>query len=192
MNAGASSSSQTSPVEGPIVPPRSSSLHTPLRARAGSNAGSFQRGTNLKYGPRSPPPRAGGQILHHAHSASRESNRLRVQHRSTASASEPSLIPDRDEGRACEQPNTIRAVSSPNRFVDPRAVPGLAVASQQDLTTNDLRFSLRQSPGKQEDTADLDNRGKDLAARCWGEDEEFLPKDKIAEWLGGQSVTLSI
>ncbi len=141
VNAGASSSSQTSSVEGPIVPPRSSSLHTPLRARAGSNAGSFQRGTNLKYGPRSPPPRAGGQILHHAHSASRESNRLRVQHRSTASASEPSLIPDRDEGRASEPLSTIRAVSSPNRFVDPRAVPGLAVASQQDLTPPALRFS---------------------------------------------------
>ncbi|KAI0355629.1 hypothetical protein OH77DRAFT_1511483 [Trametes cingulata] len=169
VTAGASSSSRGSSVEGPIVPPRSSSLNTPLRSRAGSNAGSFQRGANLKYGPRSPPPRAGGPSLHHAHSASRDSNRLRVQHRSTASASEPSLIPDREDGRA---------------------LPGLAVASQQDLTTNDLvsaRFSLRQSPAKQEDTADLDNRGKELASRCWAEDEEFLPKDKIAEWLGGQS-----
>ena len=63
------------------------------------------------------------------------------------------------------------------------------MASQQDLTTNDLvsaRFSLRSSPAKQEDTADLDNRGRELAFRCWTEDEEFLPKDKIAEWLGGQ------
>ncbi|KAI0821612.1 hypothetical protein BC628DRAFT_1329136 [Trametes gibbosa] len=192
VNARASSSStHASSIEGPIVPPRSSSLSTPLRSRAGSNAGSFHRGTNLKYGPRSPPPRAGGPILHHAHSASRESNRLRVQHRSTASASEPSLIPDREDGRrACEQLQTIRAVSSPNRSVDPRAVPGLAVASQQDLSTNDLvpaRFSLRQSPARLEDSTDLDNRGKDLAARCWAEDEEFLPKDKIAEWLGGQS-----
>ncbi|KAH9858835.1 hypothetical protein C2E23DRAFT_880256 [Lenzites betulinus] len=191
VNARSSSSStHTSSIEGPIVPPRSSSLSTPLRPRAGSNAGSFQRGTNLKYGPRSPPPRAGGPSLHHAHSASRESNRLRVQHRSTASASEPSLIPERDEGRASEQLQTVRAVSSPNRHVNARAVPGLAVASQQDLSTNDLvpaRFPLRPSPAKHEDSTDLDNRGKDLATRCWEEDEEFLSKDKIAEWLGGQS-----
>ncbi|KAI0332360.1 hypothetical protein GY45DRAFT_1344763 [Cubamyces sp. BRFM 1775] len=190
VNAGSSTSGQGSSVEGPIVPPRSSSLHTPLRSRAGSNAGSYPRGTNLKFGPRSPPPRASGPALHHAHSASRDSNRLRVQHRSTASASEPSLVPDRDDGRVCEQPPTVRAVSSPNRFVDSSAVPGLTVASQQDLTTNDLvsaRFSLRSSPAKQEDTADLDNRGRELAFRCWTEDEEFLPKDKIAEWLGGQS-----
>ncbi|KAI0630210.1 hypothetical protein C8Q77DRAFT_1233183 [Trametes polyzona] len=190
VNAGASSSTQAPSVEGPIVPPRSSSLHTPLRARAGSNAGSFQRGSNLKFGPRSPPPRAGGPSLHHVHSASRDSNRLRVQHRSTASASEPSLVPDREDGRPSEQLQTLRAVSSPNRFVDAHAVPGLAVASQQDLTTNDLspaRFSLRQSPAKQEDSADLDARGKDLASKCWAEDEDFLAKDKIAEWLGGQS-----
>ena len=72
-------------------------------------------------------------------------------------------------------------------------MPGLSAASQQDLTTNDLvsaRFSLRSSPGRQqEESADLDNRGKELAARCWAEDEEFLPKDKIAEWLGGQCVS---
>ncbi|TBU55815.1 hypothetical protein BD310DRAFT_824986 [Dichomitus squalens] len=161
----AGSSAPNSAVEPPIVPPRTSSLSTPLRSRAGSNAGTFQRSSNPKYGPRSPSSRIGGPSLHHVHSASRESNRLRVQHRSTASASEPSLVPDRDDGR---------------------------VFSQQDLTTNDLvlaRFSLRSSPGRQqEETADLDNRGKELAARCWAEDEEFLPKDKIAEWLGGQSL----
>ncbi|CDO69361.1 hypothetical protein BN946_scf184961.g3 [Trametes cinnabarina] len=190
VNAG-SSTAASSPVEGPIVPLRTSSLSTPLRARAGSNAGNLTRGTNLKFGPRSPPPRAGGPSLHHVHSPSRDANRLRVQHRSTASASEPSLVPDRDDGRACEQ---LRAVSYPAARDDiadagSPAVPGLTVASQQDLTTNDLvsRFSLRQSPAKQEDSADLDVRGKELASRCWAEDDEFLPKDKIAEWLGGQS-----
>ncbi|KAI0693997.1 hypothetical protein C8T65DRAFT_833556 [Cerioporus squamosus] len=191
VNAGPSSNAP-SPVEAPIVPPRTSSLSTPLRPRPGSNAG-YPRSPNLKYGPRSPPTRFTGPLLHHAHSASRESNRLRVQHRSTASASEPSLVPDRDEGRVCELPRTTRVVSTPNGFVDPNTVPGLSAASQQDLTTNDLvpaRFSLRQSsPAKHEESsADLDNRGKELASRCWVEDEEFLPKDKIAEWLGGQSL----
>ncbi|TFK89121.1 hypothetical protein K466DRAFT_645137 [Polyporus arcularius HHB13444] len=169
VNAGPSSNAP-SPVDAPIVPPRTSSLSTPLRPRPGSNAG-YPRSPNPKYGPRSPPTRLAGPLLHHAHSASRDSNRLRVQHRSTASASEPSLVPDRDEGRA---------------------VHGLAAASQQDLTTNDLvpaRFSLRQSPANREESyAELDNRGKELAGRCWVEDEEFLPKDKIAEWLGGQSL----
>ncbi|KAI0743591.1 hypothetical protein C8Q80DRAFT_1345613 [Daedaleopsis nitida] len=167
VNAGPSSTPDSA-VEAPIVPPRSSSLNSPLRPRTGSNAASFQRTPNLKYGPRSPPTRLNG--LQHIHSNSRDSNKLRVQHRSTASASEPSLIPDRD---------------------DTRVLPGLSAASQQDLTTNDLvpaRFSLRHSPAKHEETADIDNRGKELAARCWAEDEEFLPKDKIAEWLGGQSV----
>ncbi|KAM5530981.1 hypothetical protein V8D89_015363 [Ganoderma adspersum] len=167
MDAG--SSTPNSAVE-PSVSPARPSLNTPSRSRTGSNAGSFQRSANLKYGPRSPQARYGGPSLHHVPSVTRESNRLRVQHRSTASASEPSLIPDRDEGRV---------------------LPGLSATSQQDLTTNDLasgRFPLRSSPGRQEESGDLDNRGKELAGRCWTEDEEFLPKDKIAEWLGGQSL----
>jgi PH and SEC7 domain-containing protein len=68
-------------------------------------------------------------------------------------------------------------------------VSGLSASSQQDLSTHDLvmpRFSTSRSPAKSEESGDLRARGKDLASRCWIEDEEFLPKDKIAEWLGGQ------
>lgn len=43
----------------------------------------------------------------------------------------------------------------------------------------------RSSQGRVEETADLEARGKELASRCWAEDEEFLAKDKITEWLGG-------
>ena len=32
----------------------------------------------------------------------------------------------------------------------------------------------------------MDARAKELATRCWCEDEEFLAREKIAEWLGGQ------
>lgn len=32
---------------------------------------------------------------------------------------------------------------------------------------------------------DIEGRGQGLAARCWQEDESFLLKEKIAEWLGG-------
>lgn len=66
--------------------------------------------------------------------------------------------------------------------------------SQRDLAVNDLALrrlssihpSSTVSPFGGEDTSDMDNRGKELALRCWNEDEEFLAKDKIAEWLGGQ------
>jgi len=34
----------------------------------------------------------------------------------------------------------------------------------------------------------MEEQGKELARKCWDEDEEFLAKDKIAEWLGKQSV----
>lgn len=115
-----------------------------------------------------------GSLLPHSPTASRDADRLRVHHRSTASTSEPSLIPERDDGR-------VRT--------------GFAASSQQDLTTNDLlatRFNVqsgaRQSPSRAEESADLDARGKELATRCWAEDEDFLAKDKIAEWLGGQSL----
>lgn len=78
-------------------------------------------------------------------------------------------------------------------LVDSRIVPGLSATSQQDLTTNDLtsgRPPFRNSPGRQEESGDLDHRGRELAGRCWAEDEDFLPKDKIAEWLGGQYVVV--
>ncbi|KAH9946988.1 hypothetical protein B0H21DRAFT_822341 [Amylocystis lapponica] len=155
--------------EGPIVPPRTSSLTTPLRVRSSSNATNQLRIASLKYGPRSPPSRNGTPPSKHHHSTSRESNRLRAQHRSAASNSEPSLVPNRDDGRALSV---------------------LSASSQQDLTASDLvvtRFASRNSPSKVEDSADLEARGKELASRCWAEDEDFLAKDKIAEWLGGQS-----
>lgn len=41
------------------------------------------------------------------------------------------------------------------------------------------------SPGEE---PDIDSKAKSLAARCWTEDEEFLAKEKIAEWLGGRQV----
>ncbi|TFY55545.1 hypothetical protein EVJ58_g8172, partial [Rhodofomes roseus] len=73
--------------------------------------------------------------------------------------------------------------------------PSLVPAS--DIGDHITRFALsnpssaraRGSPvkGQAEDSADLDARGRELAERCWTEDDDFLAKDKIAEWLGGQS-----
>jgi hypothetical protein len=36
------------------------------------------------------------------------------------------------------------------------------------------------------DDTELEAKGKELAQKCWDEDEEFLAKEKIAEWLGTQ------
>ena len=64
--------------------------------------------------------------------------------------------------------------------------PELAV---NDLTVSRLSSSIHSSsafsPVVGDGTADMGARGKDLALRCWNEDDEFLAKDKIAEWLGG-------
>ncbi|TCD67442.1 hypothetical protein EIP91_012359 [Steccherinum ochraceum] len=155
----------------PIVPPRTSSLqNSPMRSFSGGSTGSGQpRPSGLRYGPRSPPNRSSANFPP-VTPPTRSANRLRAQHRSTASSSEPSLIPNRrDDGR-------VHSL--------------IGASSQQDLTTNDilLRFAAaHRSPSKNEEISDIGTRGKELATRCWDEDAEFLAKDKIAEWLGGQS-----
>ena len=54
------------------------------------------------------------------------------------------------------------------------------------------RLSSQSTPViSAEDPSDMESRGKELAARCWDENEEFLAKEKIAEWLGGQYVFFS-
>ncbi|PBK74408.1 hypothetical protein ARMSODRAFT_986341 [Armillaria solidipes] len=130
----------------PIVPPRTSSLQMPTRSGIGPTSFSSPRGRGSS--PLRGTPRSRG---------------LRGMHRSTASSSEPSLIPDGDVARITN--------------------------SQQDLTVYDLSLSRypssSHSPARGDDPTDIESRAKDLATRCWHEDEEFLAKDKIAEWLGG-------
>lgn len=85
--------------EAPIIPPRMSSLtHTP--SPQVSPQVTVLR-SNLKYGPRPLKSRNGYPQVAHTHSLSRDSARFRM-HRSTASSSEPSLIPVVDEARIRE------------------------------------------------------------------------------------------
>lgn len=63
--------------------------------------------------------------------------------------------------------------------------------SHQDLTlkvntdpTSPRPGTNALSPGGDE-SGDLEARGKELATRCHNENDDFLPKEKIAEWLGG-------
>jgi len=63
-------------------------------------------------------------------------------------------------------------------------------SSQQDLSVNDLALSRLPSSSHSSniDDSEMQEQGKELARKCWDEDEEFLAKGKIAEWLGKQSV----
>lgn len=143
-----------------IVPPRSSSLQTPARSSSGSGSGAIgsPRVNALRHG--SSPLRSKG-YGNQMQSSYRDMSRLRVQQHSVASSSEPSLIPVGDDGRSS--------------------------SAHQELTTNDLvlnRYASNPSFARTDDT-DVEEKGKDLAAKCYTEDEEFLVKEKIAEWLGG-------
>ena len=79
--------------EGPIVTPRTSSwTTTPTRS-----AGAMPSRTSSRHGPSPLRSRNGNTQGNHIHSSSRDSTRLRMQHRSSASSSEPSLIPAGDD-----------------------------------------------------------------------------------------------
>ncbi|KAF8556136.1 hypothetical protein OG21DRAFT_1521326 [Imleria badia] len=163
----------------PIVPPRKSSLRTPARSRSGSGPHQNHQqqqqqamGVGALASPRVAHPKHGPSPLRYKQygnqmqSSYRDTPRLRVHH-STASTSEPSLIPTHDEAHSST------------------GVTG----GSNELTTNDLvlpRFASNPSfSHKEKEEQDSEERGKELASRCYQEDEGFLAKDKIAEWLGG-------
>ncbi|KAI6046151.1 hypothetical protein EDC04DRAFT_2865015 [Pisolithus marmoratus] len=146
-----------------MVPPRSSSLYSPARGQSGLNAGTVPVGSPRVGFLHGPSPLKGKGYGNQVQTSYRDMSRLRVHHRSTASSSEPSLVPAGEDAHS----------PSPH----------------QELTTSDLiinRYASNPAFSKKEDeTTDPDERGRELAARCYREDEEFLTKDKIAEWLGG-------
>ncbi|KAJ4483460.1 hypothetical protein J3R30DRAFT_1783685 [Lentinula aciculospora] len=174
----------------PAANPRNLSLQTSLQSSSGLVGGATISARKMNRQSLSPLRSRSGPAeslaytnLPSPHLTGASSARgLRVIHRSTASSSEPSLIP------------TVVAAD------DARIV------SQQDLMVNDLTLTRHSSSGYSsgrrgstsavsgtgshaasggEDTPDMEVRAQELASRCWNEDEEFLGKDKIAEWLGG-------
>lgn len=168
-----------------IVPPRSSSLNTPARYSIGSaaHASSSRQLNNTPLRSRSGPPATLA-----VQSQNNAGNRLRVLHRSTASSSEPSLIPPPDEAssRVCKPVVPFIQVGS---LLNTRtsSVASPRTTSQQDLASPESTH-FRTSPTPiitGDDSEDMETRGKDMASRCWNENEDFLAKEKIAEWLGG-------
>ena len=98
------------------------------------------------------------------HPSSEARGRLLSHPRPTAYNSEPSLVP-----------------SSANAVTPP-----LSALSQQDLSTSPgQQFRQLISKSGPIDPEELEARGKECAKRLWEEDEEFLAKERIAEWLGG-------
>ena len=99
------------------------------------------------------------------HTASGSRERLLVHPRPSAFNSEPSLVTTNGS-----------ATSSP-----------LSAFSQNDLTTSPGQ-QLRRLPSDSlglTDSEVIETRGKECARRAWEEDEGFLTKERIAEWLGG-------
>ena len=84
--------------------------------------------------------------------------------------------------------STPTAISSePSLLANANAVsPPLSALSQQDLSSTNLPF--RRLPSDGLGPEELEARGKECARRAWEEDEEFLVKERIAEWLGGMYV----
>ncbi|KAF6761177.1 Sec7 domain GEF [Ephemerocybe angulata] len=188
-----------------VIPPRTSSLYSPAgphqprspTSHVGSNGAASTSSLSNSVNPAVSPRLSSGSgygmgmpssfnhgkaLPSRAHSGpasgmlspggGRDGARLRVLHRSTASSSEPSLLPALDD---------VRLMANARR------------TSHQDLTLNTYsdptspRFAMSStlSPGSNEDTADMETRGKELASRCFNDNDDFLPKEKIAEWLGG-------
>ncbi|KAJ1305839.1 hypothetical protein OPQ81_010564 [Rhizoctonia solani] len=112
------------------------------------------------------------------------------RHRSAASASEPSLL----EGIASGPTNSIRLVSdqisirkdsSRERDRDQRLVSDPMSWQHHRIDEDDAPARIDRRGSTSGASMDIEGRGQGLAARCWQEDETFLVKEKIAEWLGG-------
>ncbi|KAJ3724450.1 hypothetical protein C8R42DRAFT_604370 [Lentinula raphanica] len=164
----------------PSVNPRALSLQTSFRSSTGPtttiSARTMHRQSLSPLRSRSGPAEASP----HPPGAN-NARGLRVIHRSTASSSEPSLIP------------TVVASDDTRIVSEDVSVNHLALLRHSSSdNTSGRRGSTSAASGTGsrtasigEDTSDMELRGQDLATRCWNEDEQFLGKEKIAEWLGG-------
>ncbi|KAH7108141.1 hypothetical protein BKA62DRAFT_9648 [Auriculariales sp. MPI-PUGE-AT-0066] len=132
-------------------------------ARPASTATFPSAGLSYSYGP----------------SASPDASRLLVQHHSMASASEPSLI----------NPQPQALINGPSSSATPtRSASGartIRLVSSPSTPSSVLSQSRPQRRGSDHEHPDA--KGSELATRCWNEDEAFLAREKIAEFLGGSS-----
>lgn len=98
---GRSGTKRVEDVDATVVPPRSSSLQLPIHSSSGSTSASTSpRPIHTMPSAGLLKPRVG--LNGNGFASPRDANRLRVLHRSTASSSEPSLLPIIDDARMCE------------------------------------------------------------------------------------------
>ncbi|KDR75929.1 hypothetical protein GALMADRAFT_515159 [Galerina marginata CBS 339.88] len=167
-----------------IIPPRSSSLQLSAKSPTGSATAASAHATSSRLSPSITPSRSrSGPPTAFPAQSPRDGNssRLKVLHRPTASNSEPSLVSAIDDARESANgpaPGARTTVSSPR-----------PVSFQHIASPDTSRFTSSPTPIiTGEDTEDMETRGKEMATRCWNEDETFLGKEKIAEWLGGHGL----
>ena len=139
-----------------IIPPRSPQLLAGSTIRASS----YSQRPFPSAGTRPLGPRSASSM----HPSLEARGRLLAHRRPTAYNSEPSLVQ-----------TSVNAVTSP-----------FSALSQQDLSTSpSQQFRQLISKSGPLDPEELEARGQECAKRVWEEDEEFLSKERIAEWLGG-------
>lgn len=151
----------TSPA--PIVPPRSSSL---LQTPRSPSSPAHSPVSAWKHGGQYSSSRRTQNI-----GATPSPGRLRVHH-SSASSSEPSLIALHEDLRMRDRRSSVRISTTRPPSED-------ACSSREGGTS-----TARSDSPFGDDDVDPTVRGKTLAGRCWDEEEDFLARDKIAEWLG--------
>ena len=84
-------------------------------------------------------------------------------------------------------PSTTSFSSYPNGGGGQASTSGSSQVDIADAASGKSVSSSNMSPGRgvSLEGDDIEARGQELAKRCWTDDETFLPKEKIAEWLGG-------
>ncbi len=138
-----------------------SSRATPLFTSPSMRAFSYSQRSFPSAGSRPLGPRSASS----AHTSSESRERLLSHSRPLAFNSEPSLVP-----------TTGSAISSPLSTFSQHDLPGPAVQQLRRFPSDTLGPT---------DPEVIETRGKESARRAWEEDEGFLAKERIAEWLGG-------
>ncbi|KAG8907445.1 hypothetical protein FRB99_004240 [Tulasnella sp. 403] len=83
---------------------------------------------------------------------------------------------------------TVRLLSAPAGRTQPDPSTSSLEVSVYDYAGDTTVTSSSPIRSASSNGEDVPSRAKGLAEKCWKDDESFLPREKIAEWLGGTGV----